>query len=70
MLAISAIETVTKNMPKHATRKIQTVPAVPPFGKESTPSLRCRQMTADGLARHRQGRDRYSLPASQRWSEC
>jgi|TARA_R110002003_G_scaffold805_9_gene21505 hypothetical protein len=38
--AISAIESMTKNMPKHTVRNIQIPPAVPPLFKEIPMMLR------------------------------
>ncbi len=32
-------QSTTKNMPKHVIKNIQTLPAVPPFGRLNTPLL-------------------------------
>lgn len=38
--AISAIDNMTKNIPKQTARNIQIAPAVPPFVSEKTPDAR------------------------------
>lgn len=49
MLAISAMDSVTKNMKKHAMMVIQMDPAVPPFGKESTLLISATSQDEDNM---------------------
>jgi hypothetical protein len=45
MDAISAIDSMTKNIPKHTVRNIQIPPAVPPLFKEIPMMLREEKQT-------------------------